>query len=94
MRPPEDPRRHFADKVARLQARRGLSNEDLAIRAKLDLDQLEEILRGEGGVDAAVILLVAGALKVEPRELLEGLAWIPDEAGGGGGYRVEADGED
>jgi transcriptional regulator with XRE-family HTH domain len=80
---PTDPRRHLAAKVARLQAERGFSAESLAARARLDLEELERILRGEAPVALDVIFLLAGALEVEPGELLGGLAWVPDGEGGG-----------
>lgn len=89
MKGPDEPQRHFAEKIARLQAERGLSNEDLAARAKLGVGDLEAILRGEGRVDLDAIFLLAGALGVAPGELLEGIVWVPDEVGRGGGYRAD-----
>jgi transcriptional regulator with XRE-family HTH domain len=80
---PTDPRRHLAAKVARLQRERGSSAEALAARAQLDLEEVESILRGEAPVALDVIFLLAGALEVEPAELLDGLAWVPDGEGGG-----------
>jgi transcriptional regulator with XRE-family HTH domain len=88
-RVPRDAKRHFAGNVARLQHDRGLSDVTLAARAKLDRDELAGILRGEGEVLLDAIFLLAGALGVEPGELLKGIAWIPDEDEGGGEYRVE-----
>lgn len=80
---PSDPKRHFADNIARLQRDLELSDEELAARAKLDPGELEKILAGEGRVALDVIFLLAGALEVEPGELLDGLAWVPDGEGGG-----------
>jgi transcriptional regulator with XRE-family HTH domain len=85
---PDDPKWHFAERVARLQRDRGLSNQALADRAKLDLVDLEAILRTEGQVALDAIFLLAGALDVEPGELLAGIAWVPDEEGSGE-YRVD-----
>lgn len=87
-RPFDDPSRHFAAKVERLRRDRGLSVQVLAARANLDLDELEAILRGETRIALDAVLLLAGALEVEPGELLKGLAWVPDEEGGGE-YRVD-----
>jgi transcriptional regulator with XRE-family HTH domain len=89
MRRPDDPKRHFADRVTRLQRERGLSNADLAARTKLGLGELEAILRAESGVGVDAIFLLAGALDVEPGELLKGIAWVPDGPEGGGEYRTE-----
>jgi len=88
MERPDDPKRHFADKVARLQRDRGLSNEALAARAKLDLGELEAILRCESEAALDAIFLLAGALGVEPGELLGGIAWVPGEDDEGG-YRAK-----
>jgi transcriptional regulator with XRE-family HTH domain len=78
-----DPRRHLAAKVSRLQRQSGLSTETLAVRARLDLEELEGVLRGEAPIALDVIFLLAGALEVEPGELLAGLTWVPDGEGGG-----------
>jgi len=86
--PPEDPRRHFADKLVRLQRIRGLSDQALAARAKLDQRELDQILRADTEVPLDSILLLAGALEVEPADLLDGLEWCPDGEGGGE-YRIE-----
>jgi transcriptional regulator with XRE-family HTH domain len=83
---PDDPRWHFAARVADLQRDRGLSNEELADLAKLDLGELGEILGAEGQVALDTIFLLAGALGVEPGDLLEGIAWVPEREEGGGGY--------
>jgi transcriptional regulator with XRE-family HTH domain len=82
-KPPGDPNSHFAERIARLQSDLGLTDEALAERAKLGLDELESILRGQGRVPLDVIFLLAGALRVEPGELLGGIAWVPDEEGEG-----------
>jgi transcriptional regulator with XRE-family HTH domain len=88
-----DPNRHFAHKVARLQHDQGLSNEALATRAKLDPDELAEILRGEGQVALDTIFLLAGALEVEPGQLLGGIVWVRDDRGDGE-YRIDDPGRD
>lgn len=85
---PDDPRRHFADRVARLQLGGGLSNQALAERAKLSPDELDEILRAESPLSLDAIFLLAGALGVEPGDLLDGIEWLPDGRGGGE-YRAD-----
>jgi transcriptional regulator with XRE-family HTH domain len=82
---------YFARQVARLQFERGLSIAALAERAGIDRATLELILRGEGEVAADTILLLAGALGVEPGDLLNGLAWVRDSQGGGEYRLVDSD---
>lgn len=89
MKAPDDPRRHFAEKVAQLQRERGFSQEALAARAKLDPAELEAILRGEDEVALDAVFLLAGALGVKPGELLVRIAWDPDSEKGRGGYRLD-----
>jgi transcriptional regulator with XRE-family HTH domain len=90
--PPDATRRNFARRVARTQRVRGLSTDDLAERAEIDRVELDRILRAEGPVRLDTVLLLAGALGVEPGELLEGIAWVADGEGGGE-YRVEKPGD-
>jgi transcriptional regulator with XRE-family HTH domain len=89
---PDDPKWHFAARVVGRQRDRGLSNETLAELAKLDPGELGEILRAEGRVGLDTIFLLAGALGVEPGELLEGIAWVPEGEEGGGGYVLDGPG--
>jgi transcriptional regulator with XRE-family HTH domain len=62
----------FAERVARLQRAWGLSNMALAERSNMDQDELDAILGGEGEVGVDAVYLLAGALGVTPRDLLEG----------------------
>ncbi|HEX4305568.1 MAG TPA: helix-turn-helix transcriptional regulator [Solirubrobacterales bacterium] len=82
---------YFAEQVARLQRERGLSTGDLAERSGIDRTDLESILSGEGEVAADTILLLSTALEVEPGELLDGIAWVRDDRGGGE-YRLKGPG--
>jgi transcriptional regulator with XRE-family HTH domain len=67
----EEARRQFAERVVRLQRDQGLSDEELAARAKLGPDELDAVLTGKSRVSLDVIFLLAGALGVEPGELLD-----------------------
>lgn len=60
-----------------------MSLDELAERSQLDRDAIVRILRCEAEAHLDTIYLLAGALGVEPGTLFEGIAWIPDEEGGG-----------
>lgn len=79
-------------KVSRLQRALGFSDHELAARSGLDPDELEAVLRGEGKIAPEVLFLLAGALGVEPGDLLEGIAWVPDGEGGGEYRRADPGG--
>ena len=74
---------HFGRQVARLQVERGLTIGELAKRSGIEPSELVLILDGEGEVDAETILLLSKALKIAPGELLDGIAWVRDDTGGG-----------
>jgi transcriptional regulator with XRE-family HTH domain len=73
----------IAENVREEQGRRGLSTADLASRATIGVAQLDLILSAEVEAPLAEIFLLAGALRVSPGKLLDGVEWIPDQAGGG-----------
>jgi transcriptional regulator with XRE-family HTH domain len=76
----------------RLELRRrtlGLSFEELARRAELDIGLTEAILAGREDPGVFSWLKLAGALGLDPAESLDGIEWIPGREGDGGGFRVE-----
>jgi transcriptional regulator with XRE-family HTH domain len=70
-----------------VQRTKGLSTPELASRAGLEPAELDAILSGEEEVPLPAIFLLAGALRIPPAQLLEGIEWVPAEHGGGG-FRV------
>jgi transcriptional regulator with XRE-family HTH domain len=82
-------RERFAANIERLRRRDGLSVEGLAARSQIDPHELRRILRGDEEADYGTIVLLAGALGVEPGELFEGIAWIRPGRDGGGGFKVD-----
>lgn len=74
-------------RVEALRRARAWTIDDLAERAEISLELLERFLADTPDVGVSVVLRLAGALGVEPDELLRGIEWIPDGRGGGG-YRV------
>jgi transcriptional regulator with XRE-family HTH domain len=81
--PSDDASGNFARRLAEMQQVRAVSTRSLAERAGIERADLDRILRGEGPIPLDAVFLLAGALGVEPRRLLEGIAWIPDGEGGG-----------
>jgi transcriptional regulator with XRE-family HTH domain len=63
--------------------RRGVSITDLARKSRIDQSRVEAILQGEVDLQLHTVYQLAGALKVRPVRLLEGIEWIPDGPSGG-----------
>jgi transcriptional regulator with XRE-family HTH domain len=61
-----------------LRRTRNLPIDELAERALLEPVQIERILKGTEKIGLDTVVLLAGALGVEPRDLLEGIKWPPD----------------
>lgn len=78
----------FGANVETLRQRAGLSLDALAERSQLDPDDLINILSGGSEASATTVYLLAGALGVEPADLLEGLSWSPP-ADGSSGYAID-----
>jgi transcriptional regulator with XRE-family HTH domain len=81
-------RAHLATTIESLRRQRNFSLDDLADRSELDLDVLEEVLRGDAEADLGLIYRIAGALDAEPADLFKGIAWVPPD-GDRAGYLVE-----
>jgi transcriptional regulator with XRE-family HTH domain len=64
-------KRHFGRRIRRLRKERGLSQEDLALACDLDRSYIGGVERGERNVSLVNIHRIAGALDVEPAELLK-----------------------
>jgi transcriptional regulator with XRE-family HTH domain len=85
-------REHLAVTIEGLLRQERLSVDELAERSKIDRPVLERILRGEAEASFDSVYRLAGALGVEPGRLFEGIAWVPDGAGGGRFRRDDAQG--
>jgi transcriptional regulator with XRE-family HTH domain len=83
-----DARERFAANIERWRRRDGSSVEQLATRAGLAGDELEEILAAEREADYGTIVSLAGALGVEPGELFDGIGWIPGDGSTPGRFDV------
>lgn len=66
-----DPKYIVGDNVRRIRHEAGLSQEELADRAKLHRTYISSIERGERNVSVENIFAIAEALKVPPADLLK-----------------------
>lgn len=67
----------FAVNLVRLRKQAGLSQEQLGFRAELHRTEIGMAERGVRLVKIDTLLKLAGALGVEPGDLLAGMAWTP-----------------
>jgi transcriptional regulator with XRE-family HTH domain len=74
----------FIANLKRLRTQSGLSQENLSLRASLTRTHVGLIENGERLPKVDTIHRLAGALGIEPGELLAGFYWRPDEPGDGG----------
>jgi transcriptional regulator with XRE-family HTH domain len=70
----------FGVNLVALRERAGLSQEDLAFRAALHRTEIGLLERGARLPRIDTLVKLAGALGVEPGNLLAGIAWKPGEA--------------
>jgi transcriptional regulator with XRE-family HTH domain len=67
----------FGKNLARCRKRVGISQEETAVRASLHRTAVGQIERAERVCRIDTLIKLAGALGVEPGELLKGLEWEP-----------------
>ncbi len=70
----EVPRR-FGQNLARCRKRSGLSQEDVAFRAGLHRTEIGMLERGTRTPRIDTLVKLAGAVEVDPWELLDGIKW-------------------
>jgi transcriptional regulator with XRE-family HTH domain len=68
---------HFGENLARLRKRADLSQEELAVRASLHRTEVGKLERGDRLARVDTLVKLAGALGVEPGELVQGIVWKP-----------------
>jgi transcriptional regulator with XRE-family HTH domain len=74
-----DIRRQFGAKLRRTRERADLSQEEVGYRASIHRTEVGMVERGERLPRIDTLVKLAGALEVEPGELLDGIAWRPGE---------------
>jgi transcriptional regulator with XRE-family HTH domain len=67
----------FGENLARCRERAELSQEELGIRASLHRTEISQLERGLRVARIDTLVKLAGALGVEPAELIEGIDWTP-----------------
>lgn len=67
----------LGDNLRRLRRREGLSQERLAVRASLHRTEIGLLEHGERVCRIDTLIRLAGAMAVEPGELLDGIDWVP-----------------
>jgi transcriptional regulator with XRE-family HTH domain len=81
--------RRFADNLLRLREQADVSQEQLGFMASLHRTEIGGLERGHRVPKLDTILKLAGALSVEPGELLKGMEWSsPPDSPQRGGFRV------
>ena len=65
----------FGENLARARARAGISQEELGFRADLHRTEIGLLERGIRLPRIDTLLKLAGALEVEPDDLLDGMNW-------------------
>ncbi|MBK5218523.1 MAG: helix-turn-helix transcriptional regulator [Thermoleophilia bacterium] len=70
-------REQFAANLVRCRKRAGISQEELGFRASLHRTEIGMLERGIRMARIDTLVKLAGALEVEPRELLAGIVWTP-----------------
>ena len=76
----EDARIKFGRRIRQLRRERGLSQEELGLRADLDRNYVGGIERGERNPTLVNICRLAGALGIDPAMLLENVPAVAPEA--------------
>lgn len=71
--------------LKRLREKSGLSQEELSVKASLIRNHVGKIEKGRMFPELDTVYRLAGALEVEPGELLAGIYWRPDDTDAGGG---------
>ena len=75
---------HFGKNLARMRRLAGLSQEELAQRASLHRTEVGMLEHGQRVARIDTVTKLAGAMAIEPGELLDGIHWIPTDQTGGG----------
>jgi transcriptional regulator with XRE-family HTH domain len=75
---------HFGKNLARLRRIAGLSQEELGNRASLHRTEIGMLEHGQRVARIDTVVKLAGAMAIEPHELLDGIHWTPRNKVGGG----------
>ena len=73
--------KRFSENLSRAREQAGLTQEALAQAAEIHRTQIGELLRGNQLPRLDTLLRLAGALNVQPADLLDGLSFQPSDQG-------------
>ena len=75
---------HFGRNLARARRIAGLSQEELGHRASLHRTEIGMLEHGQRVARIDTVVKLAGAMAIEPQQLLDGIHWTPRDQTGGG----------
>jgi DNA-binding XRE family transcriptional regulator len=67
----------FGDNLRRIRRRKGLSQDELAARASLHRTEIGMLENGQRVARITTMIQLAGAMDVDPAELIAGIGWSP-----------------
>jgi transcriptional regulator with XRE-family HTH domain len=67
----------FGDNLRRVRRRKGLSQDELAARASLHRTEIGMLENGQRVARITTMIQLAGAMNVDPAELIAGIDWFP-----------------
>ena len=73
----------FGDNLRRIRRRKGLSQDELAARASLHRTEIGMLENGQRVARITTMIQLAGAMGVDPTELIVGIEWSPGGVLGG-----------
>jgi len=73
----------FGDNLRRVRRRKGLSQDELAARASLHRTEIGMLENGQRVARITTMIQLAGAMNVDPAELIAGIGWTPGGVLGG-----------
>lgn len=73
----------FGENLRRARRRAGLSQDELAARASLHRTEIGMLENGQRVARVSTLIQLAGAIGVEPTELIAGIHWVPGGVLGG-----------
>lgn len=85
--------RQFGHNLARLRKRVDLSQEDVSFLAGLHRTEVSNLERGKRLPRVDTVAKLAAAVKADPGELFEGIAWHPGEFRPGS-FRLAGEGDE
>ena len=71
--------KRFASNLLQCRGRAGLSQEEVGVRASLHRTEVSQLERGLRVARIDTLVKLAGALDVDPCDLLAGISWSPGE---------------